>query len=290
MLNTLIKHEMRATAKTFMWLYIAFAVIAVVNTLVNPASTIYGGSSSSTGGYNAMTELLPSALKVIVGILYGLSFAAMVIVTLVVVIQRFYRNLLGDEGYLMMTLPVSREKHILSKLFVAVIWNVCTCVLIFLSILLAIASTGHFSEVVKWIQDLANEGAPVDRWITMLVISLIVSCFMGVLMLYAAMATGPNLLKNRVGGSILAFIIIYIVSQIITFAIIYGSVRGFIDTGAVMSMPDASWSPVGSTYITQQAVGAIEFLIWSCIVGSGVIAAGCWFLTRFMLRRKLNLA
>ena len=44
---------------------------------------------------------------------------AVMIVTLIIIIQRFYKNLLCDEGYLMNTLPMSVWKNITSKLVVA---------------------------------------------------------------------------------------------------------------------------------------------------------------------------
>ena len=36
MLAKLFKYEMRATAKIFVWLYAAFAIIAAVNVLIGP--------------------------------------------------------------------------------------------------------------------------------------------------------------------------------------------------------------------------------------------------------------
>ena len=289
MLKTLMKHEMRATAKTFIWLYIAFAAIAVVNMLVNPASMF----NSTPGGGVGMAEasaIVPSTIRVIFGVLYGLALSAMVVGTLVVVILRFFRNLLGDEGYLMMTLPVSREQNIMSKLLVAVLWNVCTCVLIILSILLMFAAAGVLGDGIQAISDYARAGAPVGRWIFMFAVALVVSSFMGVLMLYAAMATGPNLLKNRVGGSILAYIAIYIISMIVTAVILFACARVFMDSGFFGGFNDFSRNAYEVEYFTRQAFAGVEFVVWASTIGSGAIAVGCWFLTRFMLKRKLNLA
>jgi hypothetical protein len=58
--------------------------------------------------------------------------------TLIVLIQRFYKNLLGDEGYLMFTLPVQSWSHILSKLAVSMLWTVVSggvalCSILFIS-------------------------------------------------------------------------------------------------------------------------------------------------------------
>lgn len=54
---------------------------------------------------------------------FGLFMAAFVL-TLIIQIQRFSKNLLGDEGYLMFTLPASVSQHITAKLVVAVLLDV----------------------------------------------------------------------------------------------------------------------------------------------------------------------
>ena len=292
MLKTLFKHEMRATSRTFIWLYIAFAAIAVASAVVGPWSPLSAGSYtySSVG---QTTGPFPAFLQMIVMTLYILAIVAMGIVTFVVIILRFYRNLLGDEGYLMMTLPVSREQHILSKLVAAMIWSICSTVIIILSILLFIAVSGNFGGMVELINEIVRMGIPLGRWIALIVLMLIIGMATGVLELYAAMAIGPNLLKNRLGGSILAFIIIQVASQIVAGVIALAWARAsdfFGDLGSTI------WtSPIaieGSSVMETVGVadGIINAVLSSSLVGCVVIAVCCWFLTRFMLKKKLNLA
>ena len=40
-----------------------------------------------------------------------------------VLIVRYYRNLYGDEGYLMNTLPVTPAQHVWAKLICAFLWE-----------------------------------------------------------------------------------------------------------------------------------------------------------------------
>jgi len=289
MLGTLLKHEMRATAKTFMWFYIAFAVIALVNILINPLAV---GSFSPQAAGNATLgaatpgDFLPEAVKGILMAIYVAAIAVIVILTIVIIILRFYRNLLGDEGYLMMTLPVTREQHILAKLFTAVIWTVCTMVLVFFSFLLLFSRAGILDQIINGINDFIALGAPVERWVAQIVIILVISCFTNVLMFYAAMGIGPNLLKNRVGGSVLAYIIIYVVSQLAMTFVMFGVMSG------ILSSSQAAPAPPG-TYgfgITPEMIGTIDTVFIVALVDVAVIGVVCWFITRFMLKRKLNLA
>ena len=285
MLRTLFKHEMRATAKTFMWFYIAFAAIAGVNALLTPLAA--NMSSNAPMMMDGISDFVPNVLAGIFMVLYVIGIVVIAVLTFVIIILRFYRNLLGNEGYLMMTLPVTREKHILSKLFAAVIWSVCTTVLIVLSFLLLFGRTGLLGEMIKGIQDLIAEGVPVDRWIAQFVIILLVSCVAGVLMLYAAMGIGPNLLKNRLGGSILAYIIIYIATQIITSVVIFGSVSAAgIDTNAGAKAPALLYGFAA----TDGFIQTIDMLVAGVLIANIVVGVVCWFLARYMLKRKLNLA
>jgi len=295
MLKTLFKHEMRATAKTFMWLYIAFVVIAVVNVLVSPLSPFNAGAEGAVYSHGPESVMAPqtvaisapSILQTLLMILYFLAIAAIAVATLVIVILRFYRNLLGDEGYLMMTLPVSRENNILSKLLVAAIWNICTGVLIFLSLMLLFSR--NLGDISNSITQAINMGAPVDRWITLGVVALVVTCFSSVLMLYAAMAIGPNLLKNRVGGSILAFIIIYIASQFIMLGVLIGVANSY---GGLNLWTASGPADMGrnAEFAFTQTDNIITAISIGCIIASAAIGVCCWFLTRYMLKRKLNLA
>ncbi len=49
---------------------------------------------------------------------FSLALIAAVVTTIVLMILRFYRNLMTDEGYLMFTLPVSTTELICSQLIV----------------------------------------------------------------------------------------------------------------------------------------------------------------------------
>ena len=73
-------------------------------------------------------------LPAISSMLYmGVMMAAFV-VTAVILIQRFYKNLLGSEGYLMFTLPVTVTQHLLSKTIIAVVMIALSGIAAFLSI------------------------------------------------------------------------------------------------------------------------------------------------------------
>ena len=92
MFGRLVKYDFRSMFKQFGFIWPAALLLALVNHF-----TLFGLNSTSTVGETAAGM----AMLVYVAILM-----AMFIITMIFVIQRFFKGLLGDEGYLMHTLPV----------------------------------------------------------------------------------------------------------------------------------------------------------------------------------------
>ena len=123
MFGKLLKYDFRSMLKQFAFIWPAALVLALVNRFtVNSFVTSASGLRQTVSGV---------AMLVYVGIMI-----AMFVVTMIFVIQRFFRGLLGDEGYLMHTLPVSPWELIGSKLLCAVVTTLLSIVVAILSILL----------------------------------------------------------------------------------------------------------------------------------------------------------
>ena len=99
MLKKLLKYEFKATARTYGGMYLALLA----------ASVLFGGSVRRWNGTNSDTY---STLVGLLSLVYTAVIIGTVVVTIMTIVQRFYRNLLGREGYLMHTLPVDRRAHV----------------------------------------------------------------------------------------------------------------------------------------------------------------------------------
>ena len=109
MLGKLLKYDFRAMWKQFSVIWLAALVIALINRFTLPFNR--------KGGLGAENELLAViTITVFIGVM-----CAMFVVAMVFVLTRFYRGLLGDEGYLMHTLPVKTWQLVLSKLLCAIV-------------------------------------------------------------------------------------------------------------------------------------------------------------------------
>ena len=108
MLMKLVKHEFRATGRVMGLLFLVLLAAAV-------------GANFSIQVLNGSSLSLLRILGALVMSAYVMAVIGVCFVCFFLMLQRFYRNLLGDEGYVMFTLPVSVHQHVWSKLMVTAV-------------------------------------------------------------------------------------------------------------------------------------------------------------------------
>lgn len=113
MLKKLLKHEFRATARTYGGLYLALLAVSVLF-----GASIRGWNGTNSDAYSTAVGLLSLAYT---AVLIGTA-----VVTVMTIVRRFYSNLLGREGYLMHTLPVTEAQLVGAKLISGTVWSVCS--------------------------------------------------------------------------------------------------------------------------------------------------------------------
>jgi len=258
MLGKLLKYEIKATSRVFLPLYSVLIVFAIINSFMH---------------FNADDFSIPQFITLT---LYILILVGMFVASFIVMIQRFYKNLLSEEGYLMFTLPVENWKHIVSKLITSVMWIVLSCIMSLLSILI-IASQGiNFSELfadIGMIWDTAYScfGASLYHFIIQMIVGFIVVMVSGILLIYASIAIGQLSDNHKILLSIGAFIGIYTLGQIISFILFIGT-NG---NGLVFKLSQQSPFPFA--------------IIWQAIGMSATFAVIYFIITNTILNRRLNL-
>ena len=280
MLGKLLKYEFKATARLFIFMYAGLILVAAINM----GLLSFLGSDGIAGVASGLMLTF-----------YIIATVAMFVVTLIVIIIRFYRNQLGDEGYLMFTLPVGVDKHILSKLIAACAWIASSFIVCLLSVMILTATIAANSNFYGAAGELWRQaqgfGAHPWLWLICIVVYILVSFTTGVITYYCAMAIGPNIIKNRLGGSILAYIIIYVASQIVNTVVMFAI------TMPILAASDSSIAWVNSIFGPQFAPSnemalvnsaALIFFL-ACVFMQIVIAVPCYILTRHFLKNKLNL-
>ncbi len=274
MLGKLIKYDLRSCFRKFWVLWAALAALGVVN-----GFTIrYVLQNGHFGGF--MTFLL----GILPIILMGVLFVAISVMALVYICERFYKGLLGDEGYLMFTLPASTAEHIASKAIVALLLQVISLLVSLLTAFLVAlvydpaALWAFLGQIPKWLSEI-----PFPRgtgWLAaeMVILALVVTV-VSTLQIYQAIALGHLSSKHRGGMALLFYVVINVALSILTTAFAGIGVNRF---GDLISF---SFDGTGCHGAVSAVAGGLGVtMLWNLILG-----AVFFFGTKLILDRKLNL-
>lgn len=286
MLGKLIKYELKATSRWFLPLYcgiIIFAIFSKISTVVINLEDIKHLSYN-----NPLVELIVNTAMLISGFLYSFVIITTIVMTFVIAIRRFYKNLLSDEGYLMFTLPISSHNLILSKLLTTIIWYTCSILVIIFSLFILIVNK-DFLHVMSLLSTALlfffNEIQKYPSFISffvLILINLFISIPYLVLMIYASISIGHTRNSHKVLYSFGAFlgldIIISIVSNIISFIFFFPYFNSF-----------KIYDSYGAFNSIHSIFGSLNsFLIFSLFL-SIALCVGFYFITNYILSKKLNL-
>lgn len=265
MLGKLLKYEFKAVGRIMLPLYAAVILFSVI-------FAVSMKSFSDLG-----------VLNVVLTVLFSVTVAATIIMTLVLIIQRFYKNLLGNEGYLMFTLPVTTGKHITNKTISAAAWVFLGCIVGCISVLLICminagpgVVNGSISDFFHAVGRDIGWGKAILYIIEAIVIALI-CCGEGAVKLYAAIAVGHQLSNHRALGAIGAYIGFGIIEVILVNC--FGTLLEKVTPDNWYYRLTAGMGEVGSmqTGILIFALAVIALL------------AIYWFVTWKLLDKRLNL-
>ncbi|MGI6623068.1 MAG: hypothetical protein ACOX4T_08015 [Acetivibrionales bacterium] len=279
MLGKLIKYEIKATSRIFLPLYLVLILFAVINYFM----------ALGSGNFT-----LP---KFITLTLYILILVGMFVVSFVVMLQRFYKNLLSEEGYLMFTLPVQPWKHIICKLIVSSIWTILSVIIAVISILIIalqeVALTDIFNEISKiWSMMYQALGNKIYLYVIQFVTGAIVSLATSTLIIYAAMAIGHLSNNHKILASIGSYLGLYTLSQIV--ASIIFLLPLFQSQNTHYNINDMNLQLTGNQYANLyiNIMGFRQMLprfMWGAIALSAVLGAAYFIITDQILNKRLNL-
>lgn len=258
MLNKLLKYEFKSTGRTFLPIYGALLITSFLTRLF-----VFNKDFSNS--------FFLSLFQVVISSLFGFLLMAVFILTLVVSLQRFYKNLLGEEGYLSMTLPVRPWQHILCKSLTSLVWYIFSSIAAILAFVILAYEKGMLGDFFKAIVTLIRRGSLNAQILTacgefFLFAALGILAF--TMMLYASMALGQLSANKRLLTSFGAFLALNFLVEIL---------MGVLGNLAVQ------WVfPMSSRW-------ALNVALLLSIVVELFFLAGFFAITNYILSRKLNL-
>jgi len=197
MLGKLLKYEIMATGRIFLPLYLGLLVVAIISSFT----------------FRSDIDIIIVIFSVLLFALY----TTLVIVTIILLIQRFYQNLLKDEGYLMFTLPVTPATLIASKLITACMWCVLSMIVGLIAGLIAIKGfvdiktmSEAFSEIMVELNAVLP-GFSIPALVIILFIASIVSQLIAnILHVYVSLAVGqlPPFGRYKILFAVITYLVI----------------------------------------------------------------------------------
>jgi hypothetical protein len=268
MLSKLLKYELKATARILLPLYIVLLAYSVVHKMIS-----------------VLTLNAWRAPQVISFIVYIIILVGLFVMTMILIIQRFYKNLLTDEGYLMFTLPIKSWSHIICKLIISMMWTVVSCFVGLASILIVFSremftdiNLMSLSDFFQMFFELLD--ASVVLFLLECLLAFIVGLASNLLLIYASIALGHLFSRHKILASFGAFIVLSTLSQI------FVAIIGVVGSRITVAFPGLS----GMFHNDYAGIPALaHFGMWAVIVFFGLISAGYFFITNYVLSRHLNL-
>ena len=248
MLTKLLKHEFRATARIMGPLYLVLLAVAL--------------------GFNFSARLMDSGnfvlnmLAALVVMAYVVAITAVFIVAFILMLQRFYKNLLGDEGYIMFTLPASVHQHVWSKLIVSAVWFIATGVVVFPKLFQQMTAYYAVNGTVFALELLAL---------------MLAACMSFSLQFYAALAAGHSFANHKMALSVAFFFAFQFVVQMAGAIVLV-----LLDEG-----------PLHQFLLTLDfqltGVAAVHFTMVALLLLTVLYGAIFYIVTTITLKKRLNL-
>ena len=251
MVGKLIKHELFSTVRIATIPAAAMVLLAILARIMLETSSV--------------------SLTIIIFMFYFFSVIATALIGYFFGIHSFYQSLFTGNGYLTLSLPITADQLIWSKLLSAII-------VMFASIIVCILSAciffiGLSAETIEAIADgfelvgtaIADITAFKPLFVFELILWGIISIPMSFLVFYAVMCIGQLFtVKNRKGIAIGLYIALMFVWSVL--------------------------DQVAVTPILQKATEvSIHLTMWLRIIFSAGVTVGCYFLVRYIIKNKVNL-
>ena len=263
MYKKLLKYDFKGVAKVGLPLTIVALILSVIGAI---SGFIFARNMSGddVSGFSIMSILL------FVIIAYAVIICCALVNILVYV--DFYKSLCTDQAYLTFTLPVKSTTLLYSKLTNSVIWGAISLAAMAVCIIIMVlgvglglppggSSGGEAIDSFLSFYDIADTTLGI---ITLLVYAINTQMLVFMVIFFASIITKKN-------KAVVAVSLVFAVSLV--YSLVYSLI------GAIISAATSSAGNAGSIITS-----VISIIL---LVGSGI---GYFFLTKYMMEKKLNLA
>ena len=291
MLGKLIKHDFKALGRTLLPLQVGTLIIGIMASLFLTIAVRYVYNESSLGyGNDQLTSLLVS-VALLCFALFATILVASFFVTLFLVARHFYANLMGDEGYLTFTLPVTTNQIILGKTISGFCWMLINTIVIGIAFVIMLIFGAAYEGVINldvlevlggFLKEVFSEPSGV-LFIVMLPLTILTSILNSLLLVYVAIAVGGVFaVKHKVVAAVGAYFVISMVTgalnSVIGMLISATTALGFLDNIFLLGIYD-----LGGLFFSMNLTLIVNIVI------AIATAAAYYAATHYLLSNRLNL-
>ncbi len=264
MLRKLLKYDLRANMKLYLFIWPAMLLLAGLQRLLLELPV--------TGFLGHFLMSLLTGLMV-------LALIAMVVLCFVICVIRFYSGLLRREGYLMFTLPVKPWLLLLSKLLAAMLTLIPTCIFAYFGIALILSGTtdGVWNTMFNFSQILDQ---PLSAGTLILAgLTVLATVANMILRVYFVSCLGHLFRRARIFLSILFYYLIGVLMQITS----------------MLTLVSVNYEPntfVNSVFTWVESLsfnGAMSAFLGTILLINVAIGCVYFFVSEVILRKRLNL-
>ena len=276
MVKKLFKHELAYYLRSMLPIYGILLAIAALGRVIQ-----FFEADNSV--YNAI-----SAISIITFVVAIIAVFAM---TMVFTISRFYRNLFTGEGYLSFALPVTPTQHILTKLSTAVLVFLASIVVSLLAVCVITAgdvlveigkAIGYLVDQLPTILARTFHDTTVAQWQANLLLFVIEAILLiiailvyDMLLFYGCVTVGQMTQKNRILAAVGVYFGYYVFTQII-------------GTIVLIIAEYLPWDTLADIF-NESPILCIHALVIGYTLLNLLVATALFFVSRFIIRRRLNL-
>lgn len=271
MMNKLLKYECLAVGRILVPIWAGTAVFALLAAMIGRLDTVLSGTVGTP-----VSAVLESFFQILTALFLFATIAACVVLN----IQRFYK-LLGDQGYLMFSLPAAPWQHMAAKLL-------CACGSTIASILICIGCTwmanadGEAEAAQTVSQQFSLQSSTGTVFLVVLMVLAMISAY---LYLYLCMAIGSRWPQQRMLASIATYFVLgFILQMAFLFLLVAGAI-------VMANLPQTMLDGLAEFFLqtnlnnTTVAWGIAGIVLLLFAVADAIL----WAVTQYLITKKLNL-
>lgn len=273
MLAKLYKYEFKQTS-----LYsIAIMAVTIFAALASRILGEFHNRFSPTSNLNFLGTIAQVIQIMLIPVIFFTSA-----VLFLLMVTRFYQNLLTDQGYLTNTLPVHSWQHILVKSTTATAWTIASLLVSGVATLIVLPAFGDVSYMYRSVKEaLANfpiiVNTPTSVILIQIFIMAVLSIISSFLTFYLAIMLGHQWGEHPIIGTMLALMGIRVATSIITNIMSFAAFRMPIIDQSILNLTNNNGTAFYYFLMIFQLI---------IIVISGIIS---FIGSDYLLKNRLNL-